>query len=64
VVGRIRAENGGMLRAHCPRHGRTVLVATSQIDGIDHTNSTLVVRWHCTCGTPGSTHFPRTRAVV
>lgn len=53
-----------MLSAHCPRHGRTVLVATSQIDGIDHTNSTLVVRWHCTCGTHGTTHFPRARTAV
>jgi hypothetical protein len=48
-----------MLSAHCPRHGRTVLVPTSAIDGIDNTQAGIVVRWHCTCGHPGTTRFPR-----
>lgn len=50
-----------MLSAHCPRHGRTVLVPTSAIDGIDNTQAGIVVRWHCTCGHPGTTRFPRRR---
>jgi hypothetical protein len=53
-----------MLSAHCPGHQRTVLVVTSQIDGIDQSDDALIVRWHCTCGTPGTTHFPRARAVA
>ena len=64
VVGGIRADNDCMLSAHCPRHRRTVLVATSQIDGIDHSDDALIVRWHCTCGTRGTTHFPRGRVVA
>lgn len=48
-----------MLSAHCPRHGRTVLVPTSAIDGIDNTSSGIVVRWRCSCGEAGRTRFPR-----
>lgn len=47
-----------MLSAHCPRHGRTVLVATSSIDHIDNTEAGIVVHWHCTCGERGATRFP------
>ncbi len=50
-----------MLSAHCPRHGRTVLVPTSSIDGIDNTSDAILVRWHCSCGQPGTTRFPRRR---
>lgn len=53
-----------MLSAHCPRHGRTVLVPTSSIDGIDNTSDGIVVRWHCTCGEPGRTRFPRRRRAM
>ena len=59
VGGPIDADNVPMLRAHCPRHDRTVLVATSQIDGVDHTERAILVRWHCTCGTRGTTSFQR-----
>lgn len=48
-----------MLSAHCPRHGRTVLVPTSAIDAIDNTLDGIVVRWHCTCGQLGATRYPR-----
>lgn len=48
-----------MFSAHCPRHGRTVLVPTSAIDGIDNTSAGVVVRWHCTCGETSRTRFPR-----
>lgn len=48
-----------MFSAHCPRHGRTVLVPTSAIDGIDNTAAGIVVRWHCTCGEAARSRFPR-----
>ncbi len=53
-----------MLSAHCPRHGRTVLVPTAQIDAIDNHDTSIVVRWHCTCGEHGSTRFPRRRPTI
>lgn len=51
-----------MLSAHCPRHGRTVLVTTSAIDRIENTPDGIVVRWHCTCGEAGATRFPARRS--
>ena len=48
-----------MLSAHCPRHGRNVLVTTSRIDAIDNTERAIVVRWHCTCGHQGTSRFAR-----
>ncbi|MDP1820526.1 MAG: hypothetical protein Q8K58_11645 [Acidimicrobiales bacterium] len=53
-----------MLRAHCPRHGRPVLLPTAYIDGIDNSERAIVVRWHCTCGESGSTRFPRRRPAI
>lgn len=50
-----------MLSAHCPRHGRTVLVPTSRIAGIDTTERGHVVRWRCSCGELGSTTLPARR---
>ncbi len=55
------AQEVTMLRAHCPRHGRTVLVPSSGIDGIDNTSSGIVVRWHCTCGERGATRIANRR---
>lgn len=48
-----------MLSAHCSRHGHTVLVPTSSIESIDNTDAGIVVRWHCSCGQPGTTRFPK-----
>ncbi len=53
-----------MFSAHCPRHGRTVLLPTSSIAGIDNTAREMVVRWRCTCGEAGTTRFPRRRPVA
>ncbi len=53
-----------MLSAHCPRHGRQVLVTTGQIDGIDNTDRGIVVRWSCTCGERGTTRFPQRRSTI
>jgi hypothetical protein len=64
VVGGNRAEDGGMLSAHCPRHGRQVLVTTGQIDGIDNTDRGIVVRWSCTCGERGTSRFPHRRSAI
>ena len=50
-----------MLRAHCPRHGRAVLVPSSGIDCIENTSSGIVVRWHCTCGERGATRIANRR---
>jgi len=50
-----------MLRAHCPHHGRDVLLPASRIDGIDHTERAFLVRWHCWCGSTGTTELPRRR---
>jgi hypothetical protein len=36
----------------------------SRIDGIENTPRNMVVRWHCSCGTTGTTTFPRRRATV
>jgi hypothetical protein len=53
-----------MLEAHCPRHGRTVLVPSSGIDGVENTAHGIVVRWHCTCGERGTTRFARRPAAI
>ncbi len=53
-----------MLSAHCPRHGRTVLIPTSRIDGISNGDRHLTVHWHCTCGERGATRFPRRRPAI
>ena len=47
-----------------PDHGRTVLVPTSRIDTIQNTERHIVVAWHCSCGAPGTTRFPRRRVMV
>jgi hypothetical protein len=52
-----------MLSAHCSHHGRNVLIPTSRIDTIQNTERHIVVGWHCSCGTPGTTRFPRRRAL-
>jgi hypothetical protein len=48
-----------MLRAHCPRHQRDVLVSTSQIEGVRHLEHVFLVDWHCTCGGRGTARIPR-----
>jgi hypothetical protein len=53
-----------MLRAHCPIHGRDVLIPTSRIQGIDNGDLAMVVRWRCSCGSRGTTSFPRRRPAV
>lgn len=53
-----------MFSAHCPRHGRTVLVPTSRIDGIENGAADMVVRWHCSCGERSTTRFPRRRPAL
>lgn len=52
-------DDRGVLSAHCPRHGRTVLLTTAQIRGVTSGERAHVVRWTCTCGATGSTTFPR-----
>ena len=53
-----------MLRAHCPSHERDVLIPTSRIRGIDNHDHAMVVRWRCSCGTSGTTAFPRRRPAL
>jgi hypothetical protein len=53
-----------MLSAHCPRHGRNVLLTTSQIRGVESTERGHLVRWTCTCGTRGSTVLPGRHAAI
>jgi hypothetical protein len=48
-----------MLSAHCPRHGRTVLVPTSRIEGIAADAAGHVVRWRCSCGAHQTTRVER-----
>jgi hypothetical protein len=48
-----------MLRGHCPRHGRTVLVSTSRIEGVDTVDGAHLVRWRCTCGARSITRVDR-----
>ena len=52
-----------MLSAHCPRHGRTVLIPTSRITGIVNGDDGFTVRWQCLCGERSSTRIPRRRAL-
>jgi hypothetical protein len=53
-----------MLSAHCPVHGRDVFIPTSRIQGIENGDRAMVVRWRCSCGTVGTTSFPRRRPAV
>lgn len=53
-----------MLSTHCPRHGRTVLLTAAQIHGVESSERGHLVRWTCTCGTHGTTTFPRRRATI
>jgi hypothetical protein len=39
-----------MLSAHCPRHGREVLVSPRQIVDITGAGASMTVRWVCACG--------------
>ena len=48
-----------MIQAHCPRHGGNVFVPMSQIEAVHSIGAEHVVRWRCTCGTRGTTSFPR-----
>jgi hypothetical protein len=48
-----------MLSAHCPRHGRTVLVPTSRIEAIATDAAGHVVRWRCSCGERSTTRIGR-----
>jgi hypothetical protein len=61
VCDRKKADIGCMLSAHCPRHGRTVLIPTSRIDGIVNGDHHFTVSWRCLCGEQGSTRVPRRR---
>jgi hypothetical protein len=53
-----------MISAHCPRHGRTVLLTAAQIRGVESGERGHLVRWTCTCGTRGTTTFPRRRSGI
>jgi hypothetical protein len=53
-----------MLRAHCHRHGRTVLVPTSQIEGIATDAAGHDVRWRCSCGAHQTTRVERRQPVL
>ena len=64
VINRTKADTGTMLSAHCPRHGRTVLIPTSRITGIDNGADGFTVRWQCLCGERSSTRIPRRRTSI
>jgi hypothetical protein len=53
-----------MLRAHCPRHGRDVVLTAAQIHGIESARDGHLVRWTCTCGTRGTTTLPPRLTVI
>ena len=48
-----------MLSAHCPRHGRTVLVPTARIEGVEPVDGGHLVRWRCSCGARSTTRVAR-----
>jgi hypothetical protein len=53
-----------MLSAHCPRHGRNVLLTAAQIHGVESSERGHLVRWTCTCGTRGTTSIPAPRTPI
>jgi hypothetical protein len=53
-----------MLNAHCPRHGRNVLLTAAHIRGIESDEHGHTVRWTCTCGNRGTTTFPQRTPIV
>jgi hypothetical protein len=48
-----------MFSAHCPHHGRQVLIPTSRIEAVDAVDGAHLVRWRCTCGTRSTTRVVR-----
>jgi hypothetical protein len=48
-----------MYAAHCPRHGKTVLLGLSDIVAITNTATGPIVEWECYCGWRGRTHSSR-----
>jgi len=61
VTHRKEPDNHLMLSAHCPQHGRTVLIPTSRIDSIVNGEQAFTVRWRCSCGERGTSRIPRRR---
>ena len=53
-----------MLSAHCPQHGRTVFVPMSRIEAVSTVDGEHLVRWRCSCGTRGTSRFPRPQLPV
>lgn len=53
-----------MLSAHCPRHGRTVLVPTSRIEAVTSLQDHHLVQWRCSCGTRSTARIDRLSPVL
>jgi hypothetical protein len=53
-----------MLSAHCPRHGRTVLVPTSRIESVLSHEDHHLVQWRCSCGTRSTTRLARRQPAI
>jgi hypothetical protein len=54
-------DDGGMFKAHCPRHGSDVLLFADNIESVRNRASDIEVRWVCSCGHRGRTVTGRRR---
>ena len=47
------ADNDGMFKVHCPKHGSDVLLFGDNIESLHNRRTGTELRWVCTCGQRG-----------